>query len=426
MDTSPVDALIRKSVTASAGESLDLLARAVQIPTISGDEDLGEELFRSWFAARSWQVDRQVLGDTAVAATPRGQAEPRLDHRDNLIGWYGAPTGKPVVTLNAHYDVVPIIDLEDWTDEPFSGVRRGGAVFGRGAVDNKGGCIAALYALQALTDVAAQMPFDLAVELIAGEETTGLGTVASLELPFDRLASIVIEPTSGAVVTVNSGAIFFTVEVAGRAVHTSVPWRGEDAVRKIVAIYEALHELGETRGQTHRHPSMEHLPSSVPMVVGTLSGGGWRAALPAHASMSGRIGVLPGEPVDDVKNAVLETIAAVSAKDSWLMEHPPIVRWDNDGLVGWELQESHPLVEAMTHGQRSAGLAAHTEGLTTGCDAGTLRRSGIPVVVFGPGDLARAHSPNEYILDSEVLEATQILATGLIALGARVEAGDLS
>lgn len=401
-------------------EMLELLVRLVQIPTISGDEGLAVDTFANWFTERGWQLDRQVLAETQMATTVAGSAELRLDERANLIGWLVYPTGKPVLTLNAHYDVVPIVDLVDWTDEPFSGTRRDGHTFGRGTVDNKGGCVTALYAMEALSAAGVDLPFDVAVELIAGEETTGLGTVASLELPFQRLATVVLEPTQNAVVPANSGAIFFTVEIDGEAVHTSVPWRGHDAVRKLVDVYKVLQELGDRRAETHRHALMQHLPSAIPVVIGMFNGGGWRAALPAHASMSGRIGVLPGESVEDVKKIMLSEISALSATDSWLADNPPRVQWDNEGLSGWELDIDHPLVVAMTEGQARAGQPYRVEGLTTGCDAGTLHRAGVPVIVFGPGDLARAHSPNEFVRDDEILAATVTLAEGIHSLGTRM------
>ncbi|WP_369226495.1 M20 family metallopeptidase [Streptomyces sp. R39] len=417
---------ISASVASRAGEMTDLLVELVRAPTVSGDEPAAEPVFASWFAERGWQLDRQILAGTAMAESARGAAEPRLAARANLTGWYGRPCGRPVLSVNAHYDVVPVIDEEDWTDPPFAGTARGGAVFGRGAVDNKGGCVAALFALQALADAGVELPFDVAVEFVAAEETTGVGTVASLEQPWPRLAAIVMEPTQNAVVTANSGAVFFTVGIDGRAVHTSVPWRGEDALRKLVAVYEALHRFGDERAASCSHPLMTHLPSPVPLVVGKFQGGGWRAALPAHATMSGRVGVLPGEPVSAVKEAVEGILAEVADGDEWLRANPPKLTWDNDGLSGWEMPLEHPLVEAMSAGRGSVGLPARFEGLTTGCDAGTLRRAGVPVVVFGPGDLARAHSPNEYVLETEVTEAAVILANALVAAGERFVAGDWS
>lgn len=422
---SSVIAQLHDSVDSRQTELMSCLADVVRIPTITGAEDLAEGFFRDWFSERHWQFDTQILAETQVGRSERGIREPRMNERANLVGWYDHPSGKPIVTINAHYDVVPIIDEADWIDDPFSGISRDGAVFGRGAVDNKAGCVTALYALQALSDSNVTLNFDLAVELIAGEETTGLGTVATLEVRGDRLATIVMEPTMNAVVPTNSGILFFTIEVTGRAVHTSLPWRGEDALAKLISIYQALHELGDHRSSTQRHPLMQQYPSSVPLVIGTLSGGGWRAAVPAHATMSGRIGVLPGESLNDVRRQLVSVVESVADGDSWLRANPPRIRWDSDGLPGWELPSSSSLVTAFIEGQRLAGAAEKVEGMTAGCDAGILRRAGIATIVFGPGDLARAHSPNEYVFEEEVTEATKILAGALLALSDLVGRGDL-
>lgn len=417
---------LAESVHSRREEALDLLSAAVQQATVSGHEDLAAPLFTSWFGERGWPVETQVLADTAAGASDRGRAEPRMDQRANITGWYRARSGRPIVTINAHYDVVPVMYEEDWTDPPFGGVRRDGAVFGRGSVDNKAGCITAMYALQALDDAGVELAFDLAVELIAGEETTGLGTVASLEARPDRLATVVMEPTNGAVVPANSGVLFFTVEVAGRDVHTSQPWRGEDALAKLVTLYTAVNALGARRAETHRHPLMAHVPTSVPLVVGVLNGGGWRAAVPAHASMSGRIGVLPGESLQEVRDALTTTLSEAAADDPWLVEHPPTLRWDNDGSIGWELPVESALVTSFTSAQEALGQPVRVEGLTAGCDAGLLRAAGIPAVVFGPGDLSRAHSVDEYVLDDEVVAAGSVLAATLVELSAAYERGELS
>jgi acetylornithine deacetylase len=147
-----------------------------------------------------------------------------------------------------------------------------------------------------------------------------------------------------------------------------------------------------------------------------LNGGGWRAALPAHGTLSGRIGILPGEPIDDVKRALSVAVARASDGDEWLAEHPPVLRFDNDGLPGWELDQRHELVRSLAQGQAAAGESVSIVGITTGCDAGILHRAGVPVVVFGPGELSRAHSADEFVTISEIERAVATLALGLVAL----------
>ena len=153
-----------------------------------------------------------------------------------------------------------------------------------------------------------------------------------------------------------------------------------------------------------------------------LHGGAWRAALPAHASMSGRIGILPGESLAEVRTQLQYVVDQVAEGDPWLRDHPPTLTWDNDGLPGWEQDLGSPLVLAMADGQVAGGMPRSVLGLSAGCDAGTIHRSGSPVVVFGPGDMALAHSANERLDVLELDAAIRVLTAGLDNLSDRTVA----
>ncbi|MBB3664514.1 acetylornithine deacetylase [Prauserella sediminis] len=391
---------------------MEFLAETVRRVSVSGEEDRVIDVYEDFFLSRGWPVRRDRLADSSSAGD-----EVRAEERANLVGYYRTRRpDRPVVVINGHMDVVPVLDGDQWDREPYSGDRSCGFVHGRGTVDTKGGIAAALWALDLIDRSGAELPFDVAVELVVGEETTGVGTRAALERLPRRLGTIVLEPTDGAVVTVASGLVFFTVEVLGRAAHTSVPWHGVDVGPRIIDIYQALTRLGEQRAAEQTDARMP-FPSAVPLAMGTVEIGGWRAAVPARGRLSGRIGIMPGESVDDVRAALAECVASVAAADPWMVEHPPVVRWDNEGLASWETPESDHVVVAMDRGRRFAGLEPRIEGMTAGCDAGILRSAGVPTVVFGPGDMRFAHSPDERIAESDVAEATQVLAQALLAWG---------
>ncbi|MFI2561090.1 M20 family metallopeptidase [Nocardia farcinica] len=402
-------------INIAAERQLEFLSATVACASVTGNEDRVSALYVDFFESRGWTVMRQPLGTSEVARSETAATEPRIDDRANIIGYYKTRRpGVPVVVINGHVDVVPVLDADQWDRDPFSGDRADGFVHGRGAVDTKGGIAAALWALDGLDRAGVDLPFDVAVELVVGEETTGIGTRAALEHLPARLGTVVLEPTSGAVVTVASGLLFFTVEVTGRAAHTSVPWHGVDTGPKVIEIYHALHRLGDERAARLTDERMP-FPSAVPLAIGTVDIGGWRAAVPARGSLSGRIGVMPGENLDDVRAALLACVEEVAAADPWLTEHPPIVRWDNQGLHSWETPESDQVVRALVEGRRRAGMPPRIEGMTAGCDAGILRDADISTVVFGPGNMRYAHSPNEKIAESDVVEAARILAYALIA-----------
>ncbi|MEH3131708.1 MAG: M20/M25/M40 family metallo-hydrolase [Mycolicibacterium neoaurum] len=406
---------ISDSIRESTDAMLDFLSRTVQKPSVTGHEDTVAELYAAFFASRGWSVEEHPLAESRVVRGERGSSEARTQERANVVGYYQRCRADiPTVVINGHIDVVPVLDGDQWSRDPFSGARVEGCVHGRGSVDTKGGIAAALWALDALDRAGVQLPFNVAVELVVGEETTGVGTSAALERMPARLGTIVLEPTAGAVVTVASGLLFFTVEVTGRAAHTSVPWHGIDVGPKLIDIYRALQDLGAERAARLTDPRMP-FPSAVPLAIGTVDIGGWRAAVPARGSLSGRIGVMPGEDVSDVRAALTDCVQGVVARDEWLRNNPPVIRWDNEGLRSWETPESDPVVRALDEGRRRTGLAPKIEGMTAGCDAGILTAAGVSTAVFGPGEMRYAHSPDERIAERDVVDAALILANALAA-----------
>lgn len=399
------DALARRR-----DDALEFLGECVRRPSVTGDEGLVGPLYREWFATRGWTVDSQSVPNIVDGQTGSEALG------ENIIGYYREPRGRDLVVINGHIDVVPVHDAKIWEREPFSGTRANGYVHGRGSVDTKGGIASALLALDVLDALDVELDFDVALELVIAEETLGEGTRTSLRVLPDRRAAVVLEPTGGAVVSVASGLLFFSIEVTGRAAHTSVPWHGVDATTKLLTIYNAIQELGKRRTEVHRHPLMSDLPSSVPLAIGTMASGGWRASVSAQATMSGRIGVSPDETLESVRRELADCVSAACAGDAWLSEHPATLRWDHDGCASWSTDAGEDIVRAMLDGAESMGETARLEGMTAGCDAGQLTAIGIPTVVYGPGDMRFAHSPDERIAEDDVVHSAGVLVRALLAL----------
>ncbi|NIH80429.1 M20 family metallopeptidase [Amycolatopsis viridis] len=410
----PTDAQVLARVDAVAEDMLSFLAATVREPSESGWEDRVTGRYADWFAARGWPLVRQPLEPTGLAA-----GEPRPADRENLIVWYPRRRGLPCLVLNGHVDVVPAGDEQAWSRPPHSGARAGGKVHGRGSVDMKGGIAAGLYALAALEDLRADLPFDVAVQLVVAEETTGVGTrAAALEVP-DPAAALVLEPTGGAIVPISTGLLFFTVDVTGVAAHTSAPWRGVDAFDKLIRVREALAELARKRGAAYRHPLFADVPTAIPFAIGTARAGSWRAAVPDHATMSGRIGLVPGEAPAELRQEVERVLAEVAATDDWLRDHPPAVRWDHEGLPGWETPTDHELVAALRSAQRAATGEETLTGFTAGSDAAFFGARGVPTAIFGPGDVTLAHAPDECVAEADVVRAAKVLALALTRMVVR-------
>jgi acetylornithine deacetylase len=407
------------AVAAGREPLLELLAESVRRPSVSGTEDAATEFYRAWCADRGWSVHRQPLAGSRVV----GAEEPRATERANLLvrprAAAGGEGGCPTLVLNGHVDVVPPGDEARWSVPPFGGLRRDGRVYGRGAVDTKGGVAAALFACAALEEAGIRLGYDVVLALVVGEETTGIGTQASFDLLPEPAAAIVLEPTGNDVVPVCSGLLFFTIETFGRSAHTSAPWLGEDALSRLLEIHHALADLAETRNAGYAHPLLDGVPSAIPYVVGTLRAGTFRAAVPDHATMSGRIGIAPGEPVEHVKGLVEDLVARSPGGTA----RPPVVRWDNAGLAGWATPLDDPLVAAIGRARSEVLGRPALRGMTSGSDAAWYGARGVPTVLFGPGDLPAAHGPDEAVPEDAVLAAATVLALTLLdlddTLGAR-------
>ena len=280
----------------------------------------------------------------------------------------------------------------------------------------KGGIAAGLLAISALERTGTSLSYDVEVQLVVGEETTGVGTrlaIASSGRPF---AAIVLEPTGNAVVPVSTGLQFFTVTLTGRAAHTSAPWRGVDAFELLLAVRGAMIRTADERSAAYSHPLFGGLPTAIPSAAGVIRAGEHRAAVPSTASMSGRYGLAPGESIAQVRQHYLAAIEEVTSADPWLAEHPPEVLWDNDGLPGWETPPADRLILALSEAQREVTGDTGFLAFTAGSDAAAFGAASIPTAIFGPGDVSLAHAPDEQVSEREVVEAAKVIALALAGL----------
>ncbi|MCW4354688.1 ArgE/DapE family deacylase [Hoyosella sp. YIM 151337] len=397
-------------------DALTFLRNFIRCPTISGEEGCAQPFLTDWMRRVDWEFDVQSLKETTAAAEGTLCDVDRLDQRQNIIAWPLARTGKPIVVINGHVDVVPPGDLSAWSTAPFAATHRGGHTIGRGAVDTKGGITAAVFALEALRRSRAELPFDVALVLVAGEETSGVGTQASFEIIPQPSRAIVLEPTGGAASPVSTGLLFLTIEVAGLSAHTSAPWRGQDAFVHLVRIHDALSELAGERARRFRTPFYQHVPSAVPFTMGTVRAGTWRAAVPDHATMSGRWGIAPGEDPSAVRDEIEALVHRADQSAGW--ERPSKITWERT-ITGWATDSSDPLVLSIDTAISAVAGTSRLIGLTAGSDAAQYGERSIPTVVFGPGEMAMAHSPDEALADSDLFTASKVLTRTLIGLARR-------
>jgi acetylornithine deacetylase len=321
----------------------------------------------------------------------------------------------PSLLLNGHIDVVSAGDVSAWTSPPFAPDVRDGRIYGRGAVDMKGGVGAAIFALEALRAAGVRLRGDVIVETVPDEETCAMGTIAAIARGYRADAGLVPEPTRLNLWVATRGLLHGTLSVRGRSAHAEMnqpPWQeggGVNAISLTARLMSALDALSEDWGgrESKRHPLLG-VPGIHPTIV---SGGSFISNIPESCDLALNSTYLPADadgagfgstPRSEIEAAV----AAAAAADGWLAEHPPTWSWYTDYPPS-EIDPASPIIAAVQEAAATLGIDAVAEGIDTTYDGALLTLfADTPSPAFGPGDLRRAHAVDEWVgIDELVLGA---------------------
>ncbi len=333
----------------------------------------------------------------------------------------GAGGGRSLV-INGHVDVVA--PGEGWTSPPFAADVRDGRIYGRGACDMKGGIAAALFALEALRAAGIELAGDVVFEAVPDEETCAMGTIAAIARGYRGDAGLVPEPTRNNLWIATRGLLHGTLTVPGRSAHaemTQPPWQeggGVNAIQKAAYLLDALNRLSaEWAGrEDKRHPLL-----GTPAVHPTgIRGGTFISNVPESCELDLNATYLRGNadergygsiPRGEIERAVAEAAAA----DDWLAAHPPTWSWYTDYPPS-EIDPAAPIIDAVQAAGRDLGVDVRPEGIDTTYDGALLTLfADTPSPAFGPGDLARAHAPDEWIGIDELVLSARLYARAIVA-----------
>jgi acetylornithine deacetylase/succinyl-diaminopimelate desuccinylase family protein len=291
--------------------------------------------------------------------------------------------------------LAPHLDTVGADGTKFIPQRKNGKLFGRGACDTKGS-VAAM--LSALCELANSKSRPLETEIVfAGlidEEHAQAGSRALAKSKFKSDLAIVGEPTKLQVVTAHKGSLWLELEARGKAAHGATPQFGKNAIHEMARIVDLLETDYAAKLRKRKHK----LLGSATVNVGTISGGTQPNIVPDFCKISIDRRTLPDEMDEKVENEIAAFLRAkkLSAKISSTKLAPALPLETNHKL---------PLVQKFLKcvGQ-SKPLGVHFF-----CDAAILSAGGIPSVVFGPGDVAQAHTADEWISLSELERGKNLL-----------------
>ena len=335
---------------------------------------------------------------------------------DVVARWRGGDktTGRSLI-LNGHVDVVGTGDESLWHDSPWSGAVRDEKLYGRGSCDMKSGLTAAIFAIQSLQQIGFRPAGDILLQSVVGEETGGVGTLATIVKGYTADAAVILEPTNLKVCPVQSGALTFRLSVPGKATHAAMKKDGVSAIEKFSLLLEAIHQLEVRRHEENGHPLYDDPSHIAPVNIGTIHGGQWHSTVPEEVVAEGRFGVFPEESVEEARASLKEAIQDVSATDQWLNDHRPKIEWFEGQYESGETPTDDPLIETLLSAHKEVtGSTPKIEGVTYGSDLRLFtNHANIPAVLYGPGDVRLAHAANEYVEVEEVIIATKVM-TGMI------------
>jgi len=412
------------------------LRELIAIPSLDGDESPAQRRVAAWMRASGLETDEWPIDLGEVRRHPDHCAEVERDEALGVVGWYGekaagraaegSDAGPHVrgrdLLLNGHIDVVPVGDRAAWSASPWDPAVRDGRVYGRGAVDMKGGLCCALFVAKAIRDAGIRLRGRLSVASVVGEEDGGTGTLATILRGHVADGAIVAEPTGLRVITAQAGSLMFRLIVHGLSAHGCVREEGVSAVEKFMPLFGALRRLeaercgagdeaGATAAGDPRSPLFSRYRLPWPIEIGTLRAGDWASSVPDTLVAEGRFGVAIGEEVAAARRALEAAIAGAAATDPWLAGHPPEVEWWGGRFDPAVTDPADPIVGCLVESATVVGgRSPSIEGVTYGADMRLLVNLGrIPTVLFGPGDVRVAHMPDEYVPIDELRSAARTL-----------------
>jgi acetylornithine deacetylase len=394
-----VEPAVELPVPSAASRSL--IERLINFKTVSRDSNLG---LIEW--ARDYLHGFGAVTRLTYDATGK---------KANLFATLGDSL-KPGLILSGHTDVVPV-DGQNWDTDPFAAVERDGKLFARGSADMKGfiGIILAQAPkfVAALNDKRLDAP--LHYSLSYDEEVGCLGVrglIRDLEENNIRPAGCVVgEPTSMQPIIAHKGTHRFRCAVHGREAHSSYVTHGVNAIEYAARLIVFIRQIADRLAQIERRDYGFTVPYST-LSTGLIHGGIAANVVPKDCVFSFDMRTLPQASPDALYQEIrayaerlaqeMRAVDAAAGIDlEWVSQTVGLAAAETDGIVQWAMQ----LARSATVGKVSYGT-----------EAGLFQKMGVPTVICGPGDIAEAHRPNEFVALDQLAQCERfmerILETG--------------
>jgi len=359
---------------------LEIMTKLISFPTVSRDTNIP-------------LVDWVETYLTSHGITSHRYIDP--DQPKHAIFAHVGPDVEGAVVLSGHTDVVPV-DGQPWDTDPFVVTEKDGKYFGRGTCDMKGFDALAIWAL--VEGHYADLARPLQIALSFDEEIGCTGAppmIAAMQGVVPKGSAVIVgEPSTMQAVTGHKGGTGFITEVIGFEVHSSLMHTGVNAIMAGAKLIEWANEMNTTSmAQKPTDLAAMFDPPFTTAHVGMISGGTAQNITAKECTFDMGFRVVPGENKDAWATAYLKKVAEVEKQMQSVVPETFIrvtPRFDVPPLE----PETDGIAETLVR-QITGDNASHK--VSYGTEAGQFQQAGYSAVICGPGDIAQAHQPNEFI-----------------------------
>lgn len=362
-------------MTSPGGEVVALLQDLVRIPSVNPSTGEDPSISGELACARAVAAHLAELGAAEVTMPEVQPGRPNV-----LARFPSDRPGKPRLLLAPHLDTVSVAGM---TIDPFGGEERDGRIHGRGATDTKGTMAAMLRALWNAREVLPKLSHEIWFTGLADEEAENRGAQWLVDQRFEADFALIGEPTQCDVVSTHKGALWLLLRASGRSVHAATPERGENAIYTLAAAALAVRDRLVPELKREVDELLGHATAS----LGVIRGGQKVNIVPDWAEAELDVRTLPSQQGALFAERIGELLrAAVPGLEVRTLRIQPPLQTDR----------THPLIRKME------GLGSRCLAVSWFCDGSVLAGAKIPAVAAGPGDIAQAHTADEFLEISDL------------------------